>query len=484
MKQPNIILIMTDQLRGDSLGCMGHPDVKTPYIDTLASRGALFENAYSACPTCIPARAALHTGMSQEHHGRVGYEDGVDWRYAHTLAGELSKAGYYTKCVGKMHVHPLRNMTGFHHIQLHDGYLHYRRRTDAPYYESQRVADDYMYWLKSVKGIDADITDSGLECNSWVTRPWPYEESAHPTNWVTSGCIDFLRQRDRQKPFFLMASYLRPHPPFDAPQPYFDMYKDKALKPPVIGDWADEEALKAKGRIFDSATGPLDEDLIRQAQAGYYACITHLDHQIGRLIQALIDDNVYEDAIILFTSDHGEMLCDHHLFRKALPYEGSSHIPMILSAPESVLKTTWGSRLKPVVELRDVMPTLLDAAGAAIPDSVDGKSLLPLIKGKEGTVREYLHGEHAFGSKSNQWIVTEHDKYIWFSQSGEEQYFDLDADPYECRNLAGAMEYGPRINELRHILIEMLQGREEGYVKDGQLIPGRKPADSLSFLKK
>ena len=149
MKQPNILLIMTDQLRGDCLGAAGHPDVKTPYLDSLAARGTLFDRAYSSCPSCIPARAALHTGLSQEKHGRVGYQDCVDFRYPHTMAGELAKAGYYTQCVGKMHVHPLRNLMGFHHVELHDGYLHAYRRPDTPWYESQKVADDYFYWLKN-----------------------------------------------------------------------------------------------------------------------------------------------------------------------------------------------------------------------------------------------------------------------------------------------------------------------------------------------
>ena len=162
MKQPNIILLMTDQLRADALGYAGHPDVKTPYLDTLASRGVNFDRAYSACPSCIAARAALHTGMEQSHHGRVGYEDNVPWRYPHTMAGELSKAGYYTQCVGKMHVHPLRNYLGFHNVDLHDGYLHCARYASVPYQESQFVADDYFHWLKQELGADADVTDTGI----------------------------------------------------------------------------------------------------------------------------------------------------------------------------------------------------------------------------------------------------------------------------------------------------------------------------------
>ena len=106
----------------------------------------------------------------------------MPWNYTHTLAGELSKAGYYTQCVGKMHVHPLRNNLGFNDIRLHDGYLHAYRRPTTPSYEDQRVADDYYWWLKQQLGVDADPVDTGLDCNSWVVRPWIYEEKYHPTN--------------------------------------------------------------------------------------------------------------------------------------------------------------------------------------------------------------------------------------------------------------------------------------------------------------
>ena len=482
MKRPNIILIMTDQLRGDCMGFAGHPEVKTPYLDTLASKGVVFDNAYSACPSCIPARASLYTGMSQRKHGRVGYEDGIAWDYPHTMAGELAKAGYYTQCVGKMHVYPLRNLMGFHHIELHDGYLHYNRRSDIPYYENQKTADDYMYWLKQEKGIDADVIDTGLECNSWVSRPWMYEEQYHPTNWVTSRCIDFLRRRDRSKPFFLMASYLRPHTPFDAPEYYFDLYKNISLTPPAVGSWEDTEELQKKGRIFDSITGPLDPEQIRQAQIGYYACITHLDHQIGRLLQALIDDGIYEDCVFVFTSDHGEQLCDHHLFRKALPYQGSIHIPMIISGNEARLAGREGTVCHGLAELRDVMPTLIDIAGGKIPDSVEGKSLMPLAADPKKRIRDYLHGEHSFGERSNQWIVTEHEKYIWYSQTDQEQFFDLDNDPHETHDLMA--EKPMRAKILKDILIRELAGREEGYTDGERLIPRRRPQNCLGHLRK
>lgn len=471
---------MTDQLRGDCLGYAGHPDVKTPYLDTLASTGVMFSRAYSACPSCIAARAALHTGMAQNHHGRVGYKDGVSWNYEHTMAGELSKAGYYTQCVGKMHVHPLRNYLGFHNVELHDGYLGAARSSSLPWQESQLVADDYFYWLKQELGVTADVTDTGIECNSFISRPWMHEEKYHPTNWVTERSIDFLRRRDPGKPFFLMASYLRPHPPFDAPQHYFNLYSNKELHPPYIGTWETDEYLKRDGRLYDSKSGPIDPELMRQAQIGYYACITHLDHQIGRLILALKEYGVYDNSIILFTSDHGEELCDHHMFRKARPYEGSCHIPLIITAGKNVLTDIASSSIcTDVAELRDIMPTLLDAAGAEIPDSVDGHSLLPLVREPEKSLRSWLHGEHSFDEFSNHWIVTEKEKYIWHSWTGTEQYFNLADDPHELTDLADDPSCQDRIQELRGCLIESLKGRPEGYTDGNRLIAGRRGMDVL-----
>ena len=469
MNQPNIVLIMTDQMRGDCLGIAGHPDVKTPFLDALAANGTLFDRAYSACPSCIPARAALHTGLSQEKHGRVGYMDRVPFQYPHTMAGELAKAGYYTQCVGKMHVHPLRSLMGFHNIELHDGYLGAYRQPETPYCESQNIADDYFYWLKNEKGIEADVTDTGMKCNSWVARPWIYEESLHPTNWVTTRSIDFLRRRDRSKPFFLMASYVRPHPPFDAPQCYFDMYQNRELTPPAVGDWEHPQDFERRGRIYDSSTGPIDPEMIRQAQIGYYACITHLDHQIGRLLQALTDQGLRDNTVILFTSDHGEELCDHHMFRKCRPYEGSCHIPMIISGPQALTGGRPGQVCHSVVELRDIMPTLLDIAYAAVPEETDGKSMMPMVSNPEKSIREWLHGEHLYGDDSNHYIVTSRDKFIWYSQTGEEQYFDLSNDPRELHNAMRDAECKKRAETLRAYLTEALTGREEGFVRDGRL---------------
>ena len=473
-RRPNIVLIMTDEMRGDCMGVAGHPDVKTPYLDSLAAQGVYYPHAYSACPTCVPARAVLHTGLSQRHTGRVGYQDRVDWNYPVTMAGEMRKAGYYAECVGKMHVHPLRNYMGFDHVDLHDGYLHEYRYPNVAYGENQLIADDYFHWLKQEKGVDCDVTDTGLDCNGWVARPWIYEEKYHPTNWVTSRAIDFLRRRDPRQPFFLMASYVRPHAPYDAPQPYFDLYRDKPLRPPFTGDWDDTALREQLGGRYNAYTGPKDPELIRQQQIGYYACITHVDHQIGRLLIALVEQRLMDDTVILFTSDHGEMLSDHCYCQKARPYQGSVHIPMILSGGEKWL----GQRPRvsnDLVELRDVMPTLIDLAGGEIPSALDGQSML------SPNGRETLHCEHVYGNgkKSFQMMLSKTDKYIWFSETGEEQYFDLCADPTESHNAIADAPYQARIQALRSQLIAELAGCEEGYSDGTRLIAGHAPQTLL-----
>jgi len=470
--RPNILLLMTDQMRGDCLGIAGHPDVKTPHLDDLAAGGVLYSNAYSACPSCIPARATLFTGMNQRHTGRVGYQDLVPWRYEHTLAGELSKAGYYTHCVGKMHVHPLRSLMGFHNVRLHDGELQAYRRPDTPRYEDQHTADDYFWWLQQ-QGICQDANDSGLDCNSWVARPWPYEEKYHPTNWVAMECLDFLRRRDREKPFFLMASFHRPHAPMDPPQCYLDMYKGCALAPPHWGDWNDEDRARRDGRCIIADHGTCDPDYVQKMRQSYYGSITHIDHQIGRILRVMANEGLMENTVVIFLSDHGEMLGDHLMFRKSKPYQGSIHVPMFLSGPERYIGK--GRRVcDDLVELRDVMPTLLELAGAPVPETVDGSSMLHTVE------REYLHGEHTHGMDSMHFIVTKTDKYVWYSQTGTERYFDLTRDPNEAHDAIGDLENAERIPKLRALLVRELTGREEGYTDGEKLIVGRTPRPVLS----
>lgn len=483
--RPNIIFINVDQMRYDCMSCAVHPVVETPHLDYLAHRGVRFTRAFSAVPSCIAARAAIHTGLSQRTHGRVGYQDAVTWNYPVTLAGELTRAGYQTQAVGKMHAHPQRWAGGFENVMLHDGYLHY--------YGLDRQ-DDYAAWLAGQIGTEVGYFDHGLGCNSWVARPWHLAEHLHPTNWVVSRSLDFLRGRDERRPFFLYLSFVRPHAPLDPPQAYWDQYIGQTMPPPPVGDWADRIRFDGDGTWNPSAfQARLDERALHRARAGYYALITHLDHQLSRLHEHMGDMRLLDNTVFVFASDHGEMMGDHNLFRKALGYAGSAAVPLFVSLPGLDGR---GATAGEVVELRDIMPTLLDAAGAAIPEGVEGRSLLPLVRqacaagaggpaaaaGRLVDWREYLHGEHAFGANSNHYIVDGRWKYIWYSQSGMEQLFDNQQDPQELRDLAARLEFAGELSRLRACLVRELTGREEGYTDGRSLIPGRRPTHSLSHI--
>ncbi|MBM6816493.1 arylsulfatase [Olsenella uli] len=471
--RPNVLLIMCDQLRGDCLGFAGHPDVKTPYLDSLAAQSTFFERAYSACPTCLPARVSLFTGQTPAHHGRVGYEDGVSWDFPHMLPQVFSDAGYQTACAGKLHVHPPRLACGFQTLRLHDGYLGCYQGVDIPYWMHQDVHDDYLRFLRRELGPDADVDSTGPECNSWVYHPWVYEERLHPTNWVADETIRLLETRDRTRPFFLMASFVRPHPPLDAPASYYERYERRELREPARGDWDDLAATERDGMVPNSVHGCRDATLRHEAMAGYYAAVTHVDHQVGRLISALKRDGSFNDTIIVFLADHGEMLFDHSLWRKLLPYEGSARIPLFFRVGTHLAKAP-AHRSQSVVELMDVMPTLLDLCGIEAPEGVDGSSLAGDILRAEELERPYVHGEHAFTpEQSHHYIVTPRDKYVWFSQTGREQYFDLSEDRSEAHDLIDEPAYRERVAQMRAWLVSELEGREEGFVESGHLIAGR-----------
>ncbi len=456
----NVVLICVDQWRGDALGCEGHPIAMTPHLDQLAAEGVRFGRAYSATPSCIPARASLYTGLSQTSTGKVGYRDGVPFDYLVTIASEFTKNGYQTQAIGKLHVFPERSQIGFQNVLLHDGYLHFGRKKPRDI----GTVDDYLPWLREKTGDPrADYFDNGVSCNSQVARPWDKDESLHPSTWIVSEAQEFLRRRDTRKPFFLYLGFHRPHPPYDPPQWAFDQYLHDPMPAPPVGDWA-EEVLGPldDGWRADPSVAKLSPRALQRARAGYFGHISHIDLLLNRFLETLAEYGLRQDTIICFVSDHGELLGDHHAFRKVLPYEGSARVPFLLQGPGIPQRTVVSEA---VAELRDVMPTLLDAAGLRVPDGLDGKSLLPVARGEQARVRAYLHGEHVGFGQSIHWLTDGREKYIWWSGTGREQRFDLLSDPHECHDLGPDPDW-------RTKLIATLSGRPEGFVANGVLVTG------------
>lgn len=468
--KPNIVLICVDQWRGDCLGIEGHPVVQTPYLDKLALEGTRFTRAYAACPSCIAARASLMTGFRQSTHGRVGYKDGVPWNYPVTLASEFTRQGYQTQAVGKMHVYPERNRIGFENVVLHDGFIHFAHDKHPCSYD---MVDDYHPWLRQQLGRDADDFEDGLNCNSYTARPWDKPEHTHPSNFVVTQSIDFLRRRDPTKPFFLFMSFHRPHPPLNPPAWAFEMYKDMEMPPPPAGKWSRIFAEYANPHNPDLWCGGIGAERLRAARAGYYGLMTHIDHQLNRFMETLQMFGLRENCYFCFVSDHGDLMGDHGLFRKCFPYEGSARVPLILKGPggSGIQRNRSCSR---VAELRDIMPTLLDCAGLEIPASVEGRSLLPNARGEDREVHEYVHGEHGvpcFGAA--HYLTDGREKYVWFSGNGLEQLFNLDSDPQELDDLSNSAKSAASLKKWRSRLVAELAGREEGFSDGKRLISGR-----------
>ena len=467
-ERPNVLLVCVDQWRRDCLSIDGHPVVETPYLDELALNGVRFTRAYAATPTCIPARATLLTGLNQHHTGRIGYKDGVPWDYPVTVASAFTDAGYQTEAIGKLHVYPERSQMGFQHVQLHDGFLHYERRAARNY----AMLDDYVPWLQRELGHGTDYVDHGIDVTGVTARPWDKPEHTHPSNWIATRAIDFFRRRDTRKPFFLYLGFHRPHPPYDPPRWAFEQYVNQEMPNPCIGDWTSMLDPYREDALHESHVARYPRKVIDRAKAGYYGHITHIDHQINRVLEHLRQYGQHENTWVCFVSDHGEMLGDHHLYRKGYPYEGSSGVPLILSGPpHSTLPR--GTTCDAVVELRDIMPTLLDCAGIEPPGEIDGVSVLPLARGERNSVREWLHGEHMLLGQTVQWVTDGHHKYVWWSQDGHEQLFDMDADPDECYDLATNPDWADIVAGCRSRLIAALAGREDGHSDGSQLLPGR-----------
>jgi arylsulfatase A-like enzyme len=269
------------------------------------------------------------------------------------------------------------------------------------------------------------------------------------------------------------VSLFDPHPPIAPPASYYDRYIQRQIPPPPVGDWADPWDTPQRGLRTDSWRMRLDPQQMRCAQAGYYATVNFVDDQVGRLYQFLVR-NQLRNTWILFTSDHGEMLGDHNLFRKCWAYEGSARVPFLLT------HVGWRGEPREIVSddpvgLQDVMPTLLDIAGAPIPESCTGSSLLPVLHGGATPVRDVLHGEHAGQYEYEDgmhYLVSRRYKYVWYSQRPCEHLFDLQEDPGELHDLSREADGEQRLQPWRDRLVRILQDRPEGFVQNGELVRG------------
>jgi len=257
------------------------------------------------------------------------------------------------------------------------------------------------------------------------------------------------------------------------------MYINRELPPIPVGDWAGRHEQRQPGLARCAWEGTLTPQQDQRARAGYMGCVTHIDYQLGYLIERLRSMDVYNNTCILFTSDHGDMMGDHNLHRKCYAYEGSARIPLVIKYPFSMDLPT--GTFNQVVGLQDVMPTLLEVAGAEIPSSVTGSSMLGAARG--GEWREFFHGEHSpcySLEQANHYLTDAKEKYIWLPCTGEEQFFDLVKDRQELHNLAGDPASAKRVTLWRNRLIALLKPRGDGFCDGDRLRVRKEPYGPLA----
>lgn len=476
-ERPNVLLLMADQLRADCVGAYGNKVIHTPNLDRLAREGVRFATAYSAAPSCTPARSALLTGMGPWRNGLLGYGRMATLPYAVEKARAMAQAGYYTTSIGKNHYNPIRNAHGYHQLVCdeHCSYWLHKQDAEGPAARHEAAWEercDYEAWFWS-RLPDKDPHATGLSWNDYRGKPFVYPEEMHATHWTAETAVNFLKGYERKEPFFLKVSFIRPHCPYDAPQRFFDMYEGTALPEAQAGDWA-KHYEERSGTGYEIWHGKLPAEEIGQSRQGYYAGVSFVDEQIGRVLEVLEKRKLLDETLILFISDHGDMLGDQNLWRKTYAYEQSAHVPMMMRVPASMGLKASGLVMENPVELRDILPTVLDAAGASIPESVEGRSLLELVRTKGNGWREYIDLEHdVCYSPANHWngLTDGKWKYIYHAQHGEEQLFHLENDANELKDLAGAAEYEGQLKMWRARLVAHLEERGPAWVKDGKLVP-------------
>ncbi|HHZ90247.1 TPA: choline-sulfatase [Candidatus Poribacteria bacterium] len=429
---PNILLIMADQLMPFLMGAYGHPVVKTPNLDRLVEQGVRFDAAYTACPLCAPARASLMTGTYISHN-KVWDNAAPLASDQVTIAHYLSNAGYDTVTSGKLHYTGPDQLHGF------------RRRLTTDIYPSS------FDWLPTAQRKRQDrFIDRRAHANSYClpnvgvcqwTRYLAYDEETQfrALEYLHAKRID--KYEGKVDPFFLCVSFHCPHDPFSVTQEMWNLYQDREIEIPEYPANMDD-TYSAMDRWLNSYHGTdridiKDPQSLTALRRSYYGLVTYIDRKVGELVKALERLKLRENTIVIFVSDHGDMLAEKNMVQKRSFYEFSSRVPMIMSFPDG-----WaaGTQCAQPVSLIDLVPTILQLVGIDQHRPLDGSSLLPCIEG-QGTDRVIFSESHTNGIYEPCFMIRKGQyKYIYIRNEAS-QLFNLDSDPGEWSNLSGHPDY-------------------------------------------
>jgi arylsulfatase A-like enzyme len=458
MKKPNVLFILTDDQRFDTIHALGNGQIQTPNLDTLAAAGTAFTNAHIPSGTvpavCMPSRAMLNTGKTLFHL----YRDGESIPPGQTTMPETFRGGSYeTYGTGKWH-------------NGHDSYARSFSRGDEIFFGGM-----WDHWNVPVCDFDPAgkyegripaCTGAFYSNHVSLNRADHVNSGVHSTDLFASKAQDFLEQWNGEKPFYLYLSFMAPHDPRTMPEKFRTMYKggDIELPPNFAGQHFDFGIYDMRDEILE--TYPRSAEKIRQHIADYYAMISHVDERIGCLLDTLKRKGVYEDTIIVFSSDNGLAVGQHGLMGKQNCYEHSVRVPLILAGPG----IDAGKRCDQPVYLLDIFPTLCTLTGLPCPPGCEGKDFSPALQGKTGgPVRDSIYMAYADkvrAVKKDGWKLIEYHCNTPRTAGMERkmvredyvQLFYLPEDPYECVNLADRKENRRIIAGLREL---MTQYRDE-----------------------
>jgi arylsulfatase len=444
LKNKNILLIFTDQQRFDTIEALGNPIIKTPALNTLVEKGIAFTRAYTPCPVCVPARYSMKTGQMPHRTGCL--DNGQMPSGRKSVMEILSENGYQTHGVGKMHF-----------TFKEEGTLAKWGFNTRDISEECGSNDDFKHFLEK-EGFGHVHDPQGVRSEMYyIPQPSQLPERLHNTTWVVDKSIDFLEKRDKNKPFFLMTSFIKPHPPFETPTPWNKLYRSPQMPLPkrpqgmenLITYW---NRFQNRYKYRDQG---IDDNLIRTMKAAYYNCISFMDYNIKRLLEYLNKNDMMKDTLIIYTSDHGEMLGDYNCFGKRCFLDSAARIPMIMVHPEMQNEVKCS---KPV-SLVDIMPTLLEYAGIIPAEDYSGGSLTSIADGS--VKRDTVFGQFNSGENGNYMAVTEQFKYIYSAPDNKEWLYDLRSDPDETRNVMNNLMYRNESKNMKMSIIEYFSN--DGY---------------------
>ena len=423
----NIVFLFSDEHTSTMMGNSGHPVVRTPYLDRLAEQSYTFNNAYCNSPICTPSRLSLLTGRYPHQIGAWDLGAIADRRYP-TWGDYLMEAGYETVLCGRIHFNGSDRLLGF----------------------SDRLLDDLPRWCNASGRAPRRTPDERRGSNSHVAEcgPGDHEHTRYDRN-VTDLAVDFLREKAASPddtPFLLYCGFMHPHFPLIAPPEFFSWYDPDTLELPAT--W--NEPLESQHPIIQHHRWawrndiPPPEAVVRCALASYYALVSSLDAQIGRILEAIDTSPLSENTVVIYTSDHGEMAGHHGIWQKQCFYEPAVKVPLMLRLPSG-----GTARVAQNVSLVDVLPTLLEIAGSETPSDLPGDSLLGIARHhSDETTRTVFSEYHHMGMLNAGFMLKREDYKLCYYVGSEPQLFNVKADPLENDDLASKPEYAAILGEM------------------------------------